>query len=148
MKQTKITLQELKTAEEFIDHDSILDPYERMKGDYYILTISKAQYCKLPDQNHDFISLEVTVCEQCGNVPDKEKYHSKGKRLFMNIYLHPKKIGLLKNLCNALDIEGQHHPEELVKMLVDNKVKARVIPRYDHDCGIYFHYINKFDTAL
>lgn len=148
MKQTKKLFQELKSAIKYIDPEGILDPYERMKSDNYILTITNAGYCKMPEESSDFIALELTVCEQCGNLSDQEKYLFKGKRLFRNIDLHPKKIGVLKNLCSALAIEGQHHPKELVKMLVGRKVKARVIPQYDHDCGIYFHHINKYEKAL
>jgi hypothetical protein len=35
----------------FIELDEIVDPYERMKGDYYIVEITKTEYCDHREQN-------------------------------------------------------------------------------------------------
>jgi hypothetical protein len=129
-----------------VDLDEILDPYARMRGDYYIVEIVMAEYCKLDESRADFIALEFVVCERCGNISSKEKVKFKGKKLFCNISLHPKKIWQLKNLSNAIGAEGKVTYKELLKMMFRKKVKARVIGHYDMELDTYFHLIDKFQT--
>ena len=149
MKQKGLDFNNLKTAIEtdFINLDEILDPYDRMKGDYYITEIIKAEHFKHDNIGNQFISLEFSVLEQIGNLDDKSKYKFRGKKLFLNLSLHPKRIWLLKNLCNALHISGKHKPEDLTKLFIGRIVSARVIPQYDYDFDTYFHTINKFQSA-
>ena len=147
MKQAEINFEEIKSETEFINLDEILDPYEQMKGDYYIVEITKAEYCKQVNMNTEFIALELVVKERYGNLNDKEKYKFKDKKLFLNISLDPKRVWLLKNLFNALKISGAHKLKDLPNLLVGRKVKARVIPQYNHDFDTYFHIINKFNQA-
>jgi len=131
-----------------IDLDVILDPYERMKGDYYIVEITKAEYCDHRRLDHtEFIALELRVIERSGNFTDKEKYKFKGKKLFLNISLDPKKVWLLKNLCNALHVFGRYELKELALKLVGMKVKARVMSKFDSDFDEYFHIINRFKAT-
>ena len=138
----------LKGESRFINLDEILDPYERMKGDYYVVEIAKAEYCDHRRLDHtEFIALELSVIERSGNFTDKVKYKFKGKKLFLNISLAPKNVWLLKNLCNALHIVGKHALKELAIKLTGMKVKARVISRYDNDFDEYFHIINKFKST-
>lgn len=139
----------LEGESRFIDLDEILDPYERMKGDNYIVKIDKAEYCDHRKKyNTEFITLELIVVERRGNFKDKQKYKFSGKRLFLNINLAPKKVWLLKNLCNALHISGKHKSEDLAKLLVGRKVEARVASRYDIEFDEYYHVINRFKEAL
>jgi len=135
----------LEGESRFIDLDEILDPYERMQGDYYLVEIVKAEYCDHRRLEHtEFISLELVVIERSGSLKDKEKYKFKGKKLFLNISLDPKKVWLLKNLCNALNISGRYNLKELAVILTGMKVKARALARYDVNLDEYFHVINKF----
>jgi hypothetical protein len=132
----------------FIDLDEILDPYERMKGDYYIVKIIKAEYCDHRELKHvEFIALELVVVESIGNLKEKNKYKFKGKKLFLNISLDSKKIWLLKNLCNALNLSGRYNLKELAVILTGKMVKARVASRYDKEFDEYYHIINRFKTS-
>jgi len=151
MKQ--IELNNNQTQTHLINLDEILDPYERLQGDYYIVEITSAEYCdhrslekpKLVDL--ELIALELIIVNRCGDISEKEKYKSQGKKLFLNISLNPKRVWLLKNLCNALNISGTHALEELAGLLVGRTVIARVNSRYDMDFDEYFHIINKFKRA-
>jgi hypothetical protein len=95
----------------------------------------------------EFIALELIIVERCGDISEKEKYKFQGKKLFLNISLNPKRVWLLKNLCNALNILGTHALEELARLLVGRTVTARVSSRYDMDFDEYFQIINKFKRA-
>ena len=78
----------LEGESRFIDLDEILDPYERMQGDYYLFEIVKAEYCDHREIKYiEFIALELVVIERSGSLNDKEKYKFKGKKLFLNISL-------------------------------------------------------------
>jgi len=72
-----------------INLDEILDPYERMRGNYFIVEIAKAEYCDHRKLDHtEFIALELIVVERGDDAPKvstKGKYKYKGKKLFLNI---------------------------------------------------------------
>jgi hypothetical protein len=146
MKQ--IELNNNQTQTHSINLDEILDPYERMQGDFYVVEITSAEYCDHRNLNNtEFIALELVIVERCGPINEKGKNKFRGKKLFLNISLHPKKVWLLKNLCNALQISGTHALEELAGLLVGRTVIARVHSHYDMEFDDYFHIINKFKRA-
>jgi len=147
MKQLELNTDQ--TQSHYINLDEILDPYERLRGDYYLVEITSAQYCDHRNLDYmEFIALELIIVERCGDdISEKEKYKFQGKKLFLNISLNPKRVWLLKNLCNALNIFGTHALEELARLLVGRTVTARVSSRYDMDFDEYFQIINKFKRA-
>jgi hypothetical protein len=152
MKQLELNTNQAQSH--YINLDEILDPYERLRGDYYIVKITSAEYCdhrsldKPQLIDPELIALEMIIVERCGDdISEKEKYKFQGKKLFLNISLNPKRVWLLKNLCNALNIFGTHALEELARLLIGRTVTARVSSRYDMDFDEYFHIINKFKRA-
>ena len=109
------------------------------------MEIVKAEYCDHRELKYvEFIALELVVIEKSGSLKDKKKYKFKGKKLFLNISLDPKKVWLLKNLCNALNLSGRHNLKKLAVILIGKKVKARVSSRYDIEFDEYYHIINRF----
>jgi hypothetical protein len=147
MEREQSDLERSEPEARHINLDEILDPYERMRGNYFIVEIAKAEYCDHRKLDHtEFIALELIVVERGDDTPKvtSGKYKYKGKKLFLNISLDPKKVWLLKNLCNALHISGEYDLHELAVALVGMKVKARVISRYDNEFDEYFYIINRF----
>jgi len=135
-----------KADQDFIDLEQILDPYERMKGGYYLVEIVKAEHCRQGSTEYSFLALEFIVIEQ-QDTHEKERCRFAGRKLYMNVSFHPKRIWLVKHLCNAVNVSGKHTPEKLAELLVGHKVLARVIPEYNHDFELYFHNINRFKPA-
>jgi hypothetical protein len=130
-----------------INLDEIIDPYERSREEYFIFEIVKAEYWEHKKlDGTGYIALELGMIERSGDsdeLDSNDKPTFKEKKLFLNISLDPKKVWLLKNLCNALHISGKHELNKLAGLLVGKKVKARVMARYDKKIGGYFYGVNR-----
>ena len=88
MEGEKSDLERCEPEPRHINLDEILDPYERMRGNYFIVEIAKAEYCDHRKLDHtEFIALELIVVERGDDTPKvtSGKYKFKGKKLFLNI---------------------------------------------------------------
>lgn len=135
-----------KIKSEVINLDELLDPFKRLKRNYYIVEIAEATCCR-QGKKTEALALVLVIQEECGNLDDKEKYRFKGKQLFLNIEIHHQKVWLLKNLCDALSICGKYRFEDLAKLLVGRRVKARIMTNDDLEVDRDFRVIKKFDKA-
>ena len=74
MTQIKVAYPEGIYQPDFIDLDEILDPYERMQGNYYVVDIVKAEHGSLGSDDPGFIALELVVVERESDYEQKSKF--------------------------------------------------------------------------
>ena len=148
MRQGTFNFGQLKREVKSINLDEIVDPYEKSKEKCFIFEIVKADYFQHKKLNGAaYITLELALTKECSNAEEPEnngEFKFNVEKLFQSLNLDQKRIWKLKNLCNALNISGKHTFESLTKLLPGNRIKVKVMARYNKKIDGYFYVITRF----
>ena len=131
-----------------INLDEINDPYEKSKERYFVFEIVNAKYFQHKKLGGAaYITIGLTLVEECGSadkIENSGNFKFKVEKLFQSLSLDKNRIWKLKNLCNALKISGKHSLESLAKLLPGNRIKVKVMARYNKKVDGYFYVITRF----
>ena len=148
MQQGTFNFGQLTRELKSINLDEIIDPYEKSKEKYFIFEIVKADYFQHKKLNGAaYITLKLALVEECSSIDESgksENFKFKVEKLFQSLCLDQKRIWKLKNLCNALNISGKHTLKSLAKLLPGNRIKVKVMARYNKKIDGYFYVITRF----
>ena len=143
----KTSLKQFETKG-LLNLDEINDPHEKSKEKWFVFEITKAEHFTHKKLNGAaYITLELQLVEECRSAIEQnnaENFQFKVDKIHQSLNLDSGKIWLLKNLCNALHIAGNHNLEDLSKLFIKKRVKAKIIARYNKKINGYYYVVREF----